>query len=105
MDSRFAEKSWEIAFVVGLLLLFVVQHSALAANKEKVKSTDDAKVISGMSIVGNTEAPKSLVIVPWKSSEIGFETRLTSGLDDVVRPVDKDVFMREIDFYEIRHGN
>ena len=31
----------------------------------------DGKLLSGMSIVGNDEAPKSLVIVPWKSSELG----------------------------------
>lgn len=66
----------------------------------------EAKMISGMSIVGNNEAPKSLFIVPWKSSEIGFETGLTSGLlDDSMGPVDKEVFMREIDFYEIRSAN
>jgi hypothetical protein len=29
------------------------------------------KLLSGMSIVGNDEAPKSLVIVPWKTSELG----------------------------------
>ena len=29
------------------------------------------KTMSGMSILGNEETPKSLVIVPWKSSEMG----------------------------------
>ena len=29
------------------------------------------KELSGMSIVGNDDAPKSLVIVPWKSSGLG----------------------------------
>lgn len=68
--------------------------------------SSEAKMISGMSIVGNNEAPKSLFIVPWKSSEIGFETGLASGLlDDSMRPVDRDVFMREVDFYEIRSAN
>jgi hypothetical protein len=42
-------------------------------NKDK---NSDAKELSGMSIVGNDEAPKSLYIVPWKSSEIGVETSL-----------------------------
>jgi len=66
--------------------------------------TSEPKMISGISIVGNKEAPKSLFIVPWKSSEIGVETGLKSGMmDDSMRPVDKDVFMREIGFYDIRH--
>lgn len=65
----------------------------------------EPKMISGISIVGNNEAPKSLFIVPWKSSEIGSDTGLTPGMmDDSLRPVDRDVFMRELDFYEIRHA-
>lgn len=60
----------------------------------------EVKAISGMSIVGNNEAPKSLYIVPWKSSEIGMETDLSSNLlNESLIPVDKDVFLREVDFY------
>ncbi|MEJ2689084.1 MAG: hypothetical protein P8130_03885 [Deltaproteobacteria bacterium] len=61
----------------------------------------DAKELSGMSIVGNDEAPKSLYIVPWKSSEIGKETSLDRMLSEGAVPVDRDVFMRQLDFYEI----
>lgn len=87
--------------LLALLLMIVAglfQQGALAAEQEP-------KMVSGISIVGNDEAPKSLFIVPWKSSEIGFETNLDSGMmDDTMRPIDRDVFMREIDFYEIRHA-
>src|SRR5262245_12191276 len=41
------------------------------AEETPAKKENDARVISGMSILGNQEAPKALVIVPWKSSEIG----------------------------------
>lgn len=60
------------------------------------------KTMSGMSILGNEEAPKALVIVPWKSSELGDDISLTDSLDDRARPVDRDVFARELHFYEIR---
>jgi len=60
------------------------------------------KTLSGMSILGNQEAPKSLVIVPWKSSQLGDTLGLAESLDDSRRPVDKEVFMRELDYYEIR---
>ena len=63
------------------------------------------KTLSGMSILGNQEAPKALVIVPWKSSEIGDGLGLDESLDDSRRPVDKEVFMRELDYYEIRSGS
>lgn len=59
-------------------------------------------VLSGISITGNNEAPKSLYIVPWKTSEIGLETKLTSSLlNEDMAPVDKTVFMRELDFYKL----
>jgi hypothetical protein len=65
-------------------------------------AADEAKELSGISIIGNKEAPKSLYIVPWKNSEVGVETSLTSGLlDESSRLVDKEVFMRELDFYEL----
>ena len=47
------------------------------------KSDGGDKELSGMSIVGNDDAPKSLVIVPWKSSELGDTLGLAASLDDV----------------------
>ena len=60
------------------------------------------KTMSGMSILGNEETPKSLVIVPWKSSEMGDAISLTDTLDDRATPVDKEVFLRELRYYDIR---
>lgn len=62
------------------------------------------KTLSGMSILGNEEAPKSLVIIPWKSSRLGDDISLSDTLDDRALPVDKEVFLRELRFYEIRSG-
>ena len=67
-----------------------------------VASADEPKTLSGMSILGNEEAPKSLVIIPWKSSELGDDIDLSDSLDERARPVDKDVFLRELSYYEIR---
>ena len=73
------------------------------------KAEEDGKVTSvpgskalGMSILGNQEAPKALVIVPWKSSELGNGPGVSTLLDDSRRPVDKEVFMRMLSYYEIR---
>jgi hypothetical protein len=67
------------------------------ADKEK-----DSKELDGMSILGNQEAPKALVIVPWKSSELGDALGIAPMLDDARGPVDRDVFMRSLNYYEIR---
>ena len=74
--------------------------TAVAQDAEPDKE-QDAKEMSGMSIVGNDEAPKSLYIVPWKSSEIGIETSLDRLLDGSDVPVDRDVFKRQLDFYTV----
>ncbi|NTW60279.1 MAG: hypothetical protein HGB21_14300 [Nitrospirae bacterium] len=61
----------------------------------------DAKELSGISIVGNDEAPKSLYIVPWKGSELGEATSMGMDLDERATPVDRDVFKRQLDYYEV----
>jgi len=97
--------------IVSLALIFVMNCSFVhaedkpksAANKS-VKKDSKVKELSGISIIGNKEAPKSLYIVPWKNSEVGVRSSLTSGLlDESMRPVDKEVFLRELDFYELSH--
>jgi hypothetical protein len=81
---------------IALLLLSGTVHAKEASDK------GGDKQMSGMSIVGNDDAPKSLVIVPWKSSELGDTLDVSRGLDDGRQPVDRDVFMRELDYYQIR---
>jgi len=90
-------------YVVFLLIILCPAFMAAAQDEGKNKKSD-AKELSGMSIVGNDEAPKSLYIVPWKSSEIGVETSLHSMLNESDGPVDRDVFKRQLEFYQIRTG-
>jgi hypothetical protein len=100
----------------SLYLLLILASSVLA--EDAVETTDSTpepeqetpkesgpKKMSGMSILGNEETPKSLVIVPWKSSEMGDDIGLSDTLDDRAQPVDKEVFLRELEYYEIRSGN
>jgi hypothetical protein len=61
--------------------------------------------MSGMSILGNEDAPKSLVIVPWKSSQLADMPSVSRLLDSATQPVDKDVFMRELSYYEFKSGS
>ena len=87
------------------LLLCLTCNVVFAADNDK-KEEAEVKEISGMSIVGNNETPTALVIVPWKSSEIGQETKLKSNLlNDWLTPVDRAVFMRELDFYRLGNSN
>ena len=89
-----------------ILCLYIVLFSTVMALAQDVKDVNNdkqsqAKELSGMSIVGNDEAPKSLYIVPWKSSEIGVETSLDMMLNEGDVPVDRDVFKRQLEFYKV----
>lgn len=87
-----------VTLVVVLSLLPVLADAA-----DKKDASGDAKELSGMSVLGNNETPKALYIVPWKGSEIGDEADLRAGLlNDAMAPVDKEVFMRELEFYQVR---
>jgi hypothetical protein len=82
---------------------------AAQSQTEEAPAQEDGKLISvpggkslGMSILGNQEAPKALVIVPWKRSELGNGLGISTMLDDSRLPIDKEVFMRMLSYYEIR---
>lgn len=82
------------------LLLFVV--TVASAEEKTAGGGDKVKALSGMSIVGNDEAPKSLYLVPWKSSEIAVETDLSMPAQKGYTPVDREEFKRKLDYYDIR---
>jgi hypothetical protein len=75
-----------------------IEHDA----EVQAPAQEGVKTISGMSILGNQEAPKSLIIVPWKSSVLGDSLGIPTMLDDAKQPIDKEVFMRALNYYEIR---
>jgi hypothetical protein len=70
------------------------------AKEDEKKKEDDPNL--GMSILGNQEAPKALVLVPWKRSELGNALGVSTKLDDSRQPIDKDVFLRMLSYYEVR---
>ncbi|WP_444884440.1 hypothetical protein [Microbulbifer sp. PSTR4-B] len=100
-----AQCKWILPFMMGFAIFPFA--GAQTQEGDKTQATDkkvDTKVkeLSGISIIGNKEAPKSLYIVPWKSSEVGVESDLVSSLmDDKLKPLDKEVFMRELEFYQL----
>jgi len=91
-------------FVCATALWLAAGAASAAESPEKAATPPKAgdKELSGMSIVGNDDAPKALVIVPWKSSAMGSALDISRALDDGRQPVDKEVFVRELDYYGIR---
>jgi hypothetical protein len=63
--------------------------------------------LEGATITGNQELPKALHIVPWKSAEAGdlAGRPLNSLVDEILAPIDRDVFLRELEYYEAVHSS
>jgi hypothetical protein len=66
------------------------------------KGGADRVELGTTDITGNRELPKVLYIVPWKRSDLGDLTGkpVNSLLDEVLQPLDRDVFRRENRYYE-----
>jgi hypothetical protein len=64
-------------------------------------AAQDRAEIDPTKIVGNRELPKVLYIVPWKKPVPGQLTGkpVASVLDEVLAPVDREVFRRQVDYY------
>ena len=84
----------------GLLFTCLVTHGIQGHTEETI-------LLDGSTIVGNRELPKALNIVPWKAAEIGdlAGRPMNSLLDEVLAPVDRDVFLRELEYYEAVHSS
>jgi hypothetical protein len=63
---------------------------------------EDHLQLDTTQITGNQELPKVLYIVPWKRSDLGdlLGKPANSLLDEVLQPVDRDVFKRENRYYD-----
>ncbi|MBV8877757.1 MAG: hypothetical protein JO158_08590, partial [Gammaproteobacteria bacterium] len=66
------------------------------------KSGPDRLELDATDITGNRELPKVLYIVPWKRSDLGdvVGKPVNSLLDEVLQPLDRDVFRRENRYYD-----
>src|SRR5262245_25696566 len=77
--------------------------SAPAAGQAKPrrKGQTDRLELDTTQITGNRELPKVLYIVPWKRADLGdvLGRPVNSLLDEVLTPVDRDVFKRENRYY------
>jgi hypothetical protein len=66
----------------------------------------DSMELSRTEITGNQELPKVLYIVPWQKSDPGdlLGRPVNSLLDEVLAPVDRDEFLRQVRYYDDLNG-
>ena len=58
-------------------------------------------------ITGNQELPKVLYIVPWQKSDPGnlMGKPVNTLLDDVLAPLDREEFMRQVEYHKDLYGD
>lgn len=62
--------------------------------------------LDATSITGNQELPKVMYILPWKQADLGdlVGRPVNSLLDEVLAPIDRDVFQRQMTYYDSLYG-
>ena len=66
----------------------------------------DEIMLERTEITGNQELPKVLYIVPWQKSDPGDLTGkpVNTLLDEVLAPIDRSEFIRQVDYYGDLYG-
>lgn len=75
--------------------------SAPAARDVRFKTMDRLE-LGTTSITGNQELPRVMYVVPWKKADLGDLSGkpARSLIDEILAPVDRDVFRREVGYFE-----
>jgi hypothetical protein len=95
---------WHAACVV-LALVGVPATAVRGADPAPTTATNKKVVdrlnLDATAITGNRELPKVMSIVPWKAAEPpgGPDRPLGSLIDELLAPLDRDEFRREINYY------
>jgi hypothetical protein len=81
--------------------VLMVMLSALTTLSQPLRA-EQRLDLEGTAIFGNKESPNILYVVPWRSAK-----RLTNMMppetgrrDELFAPLDRDVFRRQIDWYQ-----
>jgi hypothetical protein len=73
-----------------------------AGTGQKGPNASDRLELGTATVTGDREQPKVMYIVPWKRSDIGdlAGKPMNSLVDEILAPVDRDVFKREVVYYK-----
>jgi|GEM_PF-1000772 len=92
---------------VSLNVLAEDQPETGAAEAKRDPTQLDRLDLDATSVTGNQELPRVLYILPWKESAIGDMTGkpVNSLLDEVLAPLDREVFQRQVRYFDQLHAN
>lgn len=76
--------------------------AAPAGSAAATASAQDRLALDTTQVTGNRELPRVTYVVPWKNAQLGdlAGRPANSLLDEVLEPVDRDVFRRQVSYYQ-----
>ena len=91
---------------IGLSLSFASIVPLASANEVIIKAAEDVNQ-QGITIIGDQELPRVLYIVPWKDPALGdlVGKPVNSLVDEALAPVDREVFRRQISYFDQLYGD
>jgi len=80
--------------------------AADVTREESGSQVMDRLELGRTEITGNQELPKVLYIVPWQKSDPGdlMGRPVNTLLDEVLAPLDREEFIRQVDYYNDLYG-
>lgn len=71
------------------------------------RASADQLLLDSTSIRGNQELPRVMYIVPWKDPQLGdvIGKPVNSLVDEILAPVDRDVFRRQTKYFDQLYGS
>ncbi len=87
---------------LGSMNLALAEEPVPQAESKRGGAQLDRLDLDTTSVKGNSELPKVLYIVPWKQAGIGdlLGKPVNSLLDEVLAPLDRDVFRRQVRYFD-----
>ena len=103
--ARWSSSTWKAAWSCFCCLLarsLAAAPRSATGTAQKAPGSTDRLELGTATVTGDREQPKVMYIVPWKKSDIGdlAGKPMNSLVDEILAPVDRDVFKREVVYYK-----
>ena len=101
-----------LMLMLGLTATQALAEDDVSAKVEPVvaplpRASADQLLLDATAIRGNQELPRVMYIVPWKDPRLGdvIGKPVNSLIDEVLAPVDRDVFRRQTKYFDQLYGS
>ncbi|MCJ7555302.1 MAG: hypothetical protein MUP90_00095 [Gammaproteobacteria bacterium] len=100
-------KKYKLLLPVLLCCIGNVFADEAVSPSQRAAGQRDVLELDSSAVTGNQELPKVLYIVPWKHAGVGdlAGRPVNSLLDEVLAPIDREVFQRQVRYFNQLHAN